>query len=79
MRMRGTDLYDNYAKCIDIRLRCAHTFFFDHLRCSPPWCKSLYGEYKYRVQPTNNGGKAKISQTGTAIVVDENVELVEVR
>ena len=77
--MRGTDLYDNYAKCIDIRLPRIHTISPDHLRCGPPRCKPLYAGYKYRVQSTNNGGKAEIGQTSTATVVDENVELVGVR
>ena len=77
--MPQTDLYDNYAKCIDIRLPCVHESSFDHLRCGPPRCKPAFTGHKDRVQSANNGGKAKICQTGTAIVVDENVDLVGVR
>ena len=74
-----TDLYHNEAKCIDIRLACVYTISPDHLWCGPHRCKPPYVGYKDRVQPTNNGGKTEISQTGTAIVIDENIGLVEVR
>ena len=77
-RIRGTDLHHNYAKCINIRLPCILTISHDHLWCGPPRCKPPYAGYKYRVQPTNNGGKAEIGQTGTATMIDENVELVGV-
>ena len=76
-RMPGTDLYHDYAKCIYIRLRCAHAISLDHLRCGPPRCIPAYAGYKGRVQPTDNGGEAEICQTGAAVVVDEDVELVE--
>ena len=78
-RMLGTDLYDNYAKCIDIRLPCIHAISPDHLRCGPPRCIPAHAGYKYRIQPTNNGGEAEICQTGSAAVVDKDVELVGVR
>ena len=78
-RTPGTDLYYNYAKCIDIRLLGIHTISPDHLWCGPPRCKPLYAGYKDRVQSTNNGGEAEICQTGAATVVDEDVELVGVR
>jgi hypothetical protein len=61
-----TDLYHNHAKRIDICLLCVSVAFLDNLR-----------GHKDKIQPTNDRGKAKICQTGSAIVVNENVGLVE--
>ena len=54
-----TDLYHNYAKCIDIRFPCIHAISSDHLRCGPPRCIPAHAGYKDRVQPTNNGSGPK--------------------
>ena len=75
---QGADLYHNHAKRIDVCLSCDPVAVHDNLWRGPPRAISLNLGYENGIQPTNNGGKAKIRQTSAATVVDENVGLEKV-
>lgn len=74
-REASADLYHNHAKRKDVCFSGVFIAIPENLWCGPPGSIPLHLCYKYGVRPTNNRGEAKIGQTGTTILVDENVVL----